>query len=246
MIVTCPECSTKFNLDPGRITGDTAKVRCSRCKYVFEITDEGKRLPAIPKAKTAAKGPSPKQAFRKPLVSSLQAKRILMIGLVILIVVGGGLTYWFMRTPGETAKPPAPPVETEPGNKHVALINVEGQFSESATLGKVFVVNGLVRNDYPHTIRFIRIEGLLHDVPQGPPLKSVIVYAGNPLAEDEIRLLSADELNLVLNNKNGRSDLNARVPPGEAIPFSLLFYDLPPEMKEYTVKVLDSQPYDES
>ena len=104
MIVTCPECSTKFNLDPGRITGDRAKVRCSRCKYVFEITDEGKQLPAIPKAKTASKGPSPKKAFRKPLVSSLQAKRILMIGLVILIVVGGGLTYWFMRTPGESPK----------------------------------------------------------------------------------------------------------------------------------------------
>ena len=243
MIVTCPECSTKFNLDPARVTGDTAKVRCSKCKYVFEITEEGKPLPSIPKAKTVPPGQVALPTVRKPLISSLQAKRILVVGVLLVIVVGAGLGFWFTRTPGEPAKPPAQPQETDPGNKHLALINVEGQFSESATLGKVFVVHGLVRNDYTHTVRFIRIEGMLHSAPKDPPLKKTIVYAGNPLAEEEIRLLSEDELNLVLNNKNGKSDLNESVPPGESIPFTLLFHDLPPDMKEYTVKVLDSQPY---
>ncbi|MBI4774594.1 MAG: zinc-ribbon domain-containing protein [Deltaproteobacteria bacterium] len=243
MIVTCPECATKFNLDPKRVPGDTAKVRCSRCKFVFEITDKGKALPAIPKAErpSGPKKPPPKPVVRTPRISSLQAKRILAVGILVLIVLGAGASYWFMRTPG-AAKPPAKPGETDPGNKRLALSNVEGGFEESATLGKVFVVHGLVRNDYNHAVRFIRIEGLLHSAAEAPPLKTVVVYAGNPLAEEEIRLLSEEELNLVLNNKNGKSDMDARVPPGESIPFSLLFKDLPPEMKEYTVKVLDSQP----
>ena len=77
---------------PGRITGDTAKVRCSKCKYVFEITDKGKMLPSIPKAKTTPKSAPPRFAGRKPKVSSLQAKRILVMGLLVLIVVGAGLS----------------------------------------------------------------------------------------------------------------------------------------------------------
>ncbi len=41
MVVTCPECSTKFTLDSSRIPGPTTKVRCSRCRHVFRITRDG-------------------------------------------------------------------------------------------------------------------------------------------------------------------------------------------------------------
>ncbi|MCD6582539.1 MAG: zinc-ribbon domain-containing protein [Desulfuromusa sp.] len=35
MIIVCPECSTKFNVDSDRIPDAGAKVRCARCKHVF-------------------------------------------------------------------------------------------------------------------------------------------------------------------------------------------------------------------
>jgi len=35
MIIVCPECSTKFNVDSDRIPEGGAKVRCARCKHVF-------------------------------------------------------------------------------------------------------------------------------------------------------------------------------------------------------------------
>ena len=35
MIIACPECSTKFNVDSDRIPDGGAKVRCARCKHVF-------------------------------------------------------------------------------------------------------------------------------------------------------------------------------------------------------------------
>lgn len=37
MIVTCASCLTKFNLDESKIPAKGAKVRCSRCQYVFFI-----------------------------------------------------------------------------------------------------------------------------------------------------------------------------------------------------------------
>ncbi len=37
MIIACPECSTRFNLDSDRIPDKGAKVRCARCKHVFLV-----------------------------------------------------------------------------------------------------------------------------------------------------------------------------------------------------------------
>ncbi len=37
MIVQCPECTTKYNLDESKIGHDGTKVRCSRCKNVFTV-----------------------------------------------------------------------------------------------------------------------------------------------------------------------------------------------------------------
>jgi predicted Zn finger-like uncharacterized protein len=35
MIIVCPECSTKFNINAERLPAAGAKVRCARCKHVF-------------------------------------------------------------------------------------------------------------------------------------------------------------------------------------------------------------------
>lgn len=37
MIIVCPECSTKFNVDSDRIPDGGTKVRCARCKHVFLV-----------------------------------------------------------------------------------------------------------------------------------------------------------------------------------------------------------------
>ena len=39
MIIVCPECSTKFNVNSERIPAGGAKVRCARCKHVFLAED---------------------------------------------------------------------------------------------------------------------------------------------------------------------------------------------------------------
>ena len=37
MLVQCPECTTKYNLDESKIGHDGSKVRCSRCQNVFTV-----------------------------------------------------------------------------------------------------------------------------------------------------------------------------------------------------------------
>jgi predicted Zn finger-like uncharacterized protein len=63
MEVACPECGTRFSLDESRIPGSTAKVRCSRCQYVFRITREGQVLSPdwTPPPETPPEAPPPKE-----------------------------------------------------------------------------------------------------------------------------------------------------------------------------------------
>lgn len=35
MVIVCPECTTKFRVNPERIPASGAKVRCARCKHIF-------------------------------------------------------------------------------------------------------------------------------------------------------------------------------------------------------------------
>jgi len=52
MIVQCHQCSTKFNLDDGKLGPDGAWVRCGKCSEVFQVLPPGQE-PAKPEAPLA-------------------------------------------------------------------------------------------------------------------------------------------------------------------------------------------------
>ncbi|PKN43649.1 MAG: hypothetical protein CVU60_01130 [Deltaproteobacteria bacterium HGW-Deltaproteobacteria-18] len=56
MLVQCPECTTKYNLDESKIGHDGSKVRCTRCKNVFTVfrpISEDVATPEIPEPSPA-------------------------------------------------------------------------------------------------------------------------------------------------------------------------------------------------
>jgi predicted Zn finger-like uncharacterized protein len=67
MEVACPECGTRFSLDESRIPGAAAKVRCSRCQYVFRINREGHIVSPewTPPVETPPETPPPEE-IREP------------------------------------------------------------------------------------------------------------------------------------------------------------------------------------
>ncbi len=38
MVISCPECSTRFRVEEGKIPAQGAKIRCARCKHIFAVT----------------------------------------------------------------------------------------------------------------------------------------------------------------------------------------------------------------
>jgi len=47
MVVKCPQCQAKFNLADGKVTEKGLKVRCSKCKNVFEVKKGSAQAPEV-------------------------------------------------------------------------------------------------------------------------------------------------------------------------------------------------------
>lgn len=95
MIVTCPNCSTKFNLPDANATPG-AKLRCSVCKHVFPLpeTAEKQELSLTPKESgiDIDNLPVPEAKKRKNSSGSL------IVLLLLLCAVAGGTWYAWTHT----------------------------------------------------------------------------------------------------------------------------------------------------
>ena len=71
MIVICEECGKKYKIDPAKIKGDEAKVRCKACNHVFMVkrpdTSEEKSDSLVPE--------TPEATPKEPEVTGLSDKR---------------------------------------------------------------------------------------------------------------------------------------------------------------------------
>lgn len=64
MIVTCPSCQTRFRFPPDKIGPDGARIRCSRCRSVFAVSQRGEAFaerggPAEARPTLASAAPAP-------------------------------------------------------------------------------------------------------------------------------------------------------------------------------------------
>ncbi len=82
MIIQCPDCQTRFKLDPERVPRRSIRVRCSKCRYVFPVdgsvldpAPEASSFDAVeprpvsaPRPAAEVDAPSPPEFDRGPLV----------------------------------------------------------------------------------------------------------------------------------------------------------------------------------
>ena len=76
----------------------------------------------------------------------------------------------------------------------------------------------------------------------GKVAKDGIVYCGNILSETELQTLGMDAITKKLSNRFGNQKANFRVPSGKELPFMVVFNELPENLGEFSVEVVDSIP----
>lgn len=268
MIIQCPRCQTKYELDESILPPGGSTVRCTRCGHVFQAsppTDAGEIGDDL--LDFLGEGDDGFLADGEDKKKGRAGKIILWIVLILIILglMGLGTVVLlkskgvhldkdylkidlFEKAPflnifgssGKSDKAKAGQEKPDHGNAEIELEGVTGRFADSAQAGQVFIVQGSVRNAYAEPVSFIRLKGFLHTKTARNAVEK-IAYAGNILTETELANFSGEMMDAALLNKAGSGNANLNVPPDESVKFMIVFYNLPKNLTEYTVEVVSSQ-----
>jgi predicted Zn finger-like uncharacterized protein len=251
MIVTCPECLTKFRLEEERIPETGAKARCSKCGHVFQI-----QKPAPPDESFFSHGEDAEMGqvgdMGESSGRSFFRRKWVIPGVLVLLLAAGAIWYFGMG-PGKGARSLFAPGEFLSDtaaalkkaalslpflNKYaglgdqaqgiISLEKVKGYYVESGSLSRTFVIQGEAANHWKESRSFIKVKGTLLDS-RGNKVREQEAYCGNILSEKDIREMSPAAVEKSLGSQFGVSFSNVNILPGNSVPFMIIFLDLPPE-----------------
>lgn len=236
MIVTCPSCSTKFNL-PDTQAAPGAKLRCSVCKHVF-LLSEGTQ------PKTISMEPAPQPVDMPEPRKKSGSMTGILVTLILLCLVAGGTWWAWTYTPlfDSVKAMITPPKKEDPVElvKNIALRGVRQYNISNEKLGNISVVEGKTVNGFNQPRELIRIEAALYDA-SGNALVSKQQLAGTSLSLFQLQVLGEQELEEALANKIDIMAYNTNVTPGGEVPFMVVFYNPPDNATEFGVKVIDAR-----
>lgn len=242
MEITCPGCSSKFNL-PDNLAKPGAKLRCAVCKNVFQLPGGARPVqpPSPPSPPPPPPPPSPPSQYMPPPIPAMPRKSKsrfllwLILGLITAGAVGAGT--WFWMQPGASA-----PVEENVSKnvERLTMRNVRQYNVNNEKAGKVFVIEGRVVNEFDEPKGLIELEGALYDKDK-KPLTMKRQLAGTQLSLFQLQVLNEKEMDSFLNNKVELLANNTDVKPGGEVPFMILFYDPPDNVAEFGVKIVNAK-----
>ena len=183
-----------------------------------------------------------------PKKSSLS--RILVLLILLLVILGGAAGFLFIQEGSLNLKmvteylpflqeyigeAPA----SSPGDR--IGINIEGSSYVNGQAGQMLVIQGAAVNNHPTTRSAITVKGvLLND--KGQPLLQQTVFCGNKLKDAALQSMPFAAIEEAMNNQFGDGLSNMNVAAGTAIPFTIVFRNLPAGVANINVEVVDSKP----
>jgi predicted Zn finger-like uncharacterized protein len=193
----------------------------------------------------------PKKATRPSGVRKPGRSPVLPVILIVVVLLLGGATAVYFFAPQyipESVVQFLPFLKgaerretTDPGIRRLSFKAITGHFAESSKAGQLFVVKGIVANNYSSSRSYILVKGSILD-DKGKVVRTKLAYAGNSFTDDEIKQLSQDQINQAMRNRPGKGDMNLNVKPQAAIPFMVIFDELPDNLSEFTVEAVSSSP----
>lgn len=253
MIVTCPKCSTRYNLPDASARPD-AKARCTVCRHVFPLAGAESPAGGAHAPETAArasadvsdiigevKGYDLDATPRKP-EEKKRKRTSLVVALVMVLLVAGGAAAWkFMPRGGEKkTQDAAQQASASDQIKNIALRNVRQYYINNEKLGQVSVIEGRVVNNFTTPRELIKIEASLYDK-DGNTVVSKTQLCGTTVSLFHLQVLSEQELETALHNKIDVLTNNTNVAPSGEVPFMVVFYNPPSTVTEFGVKVVEAR-----
>lgn len=171
-----------------------------------------------------------------------------IIIVLVLLLAGGAIgAYVFLKGEVPFLKGGIPflgkqkPAVVDAGNLHITLPaqKISTEFVENSAAGQLFVIRGMVRNDYPEARNFIKVRGVLY-AQNGKAVQDKTAFCGNILSESQLKTIDKAAMDMRLQNRFGDGKTNFEVASGAEVPFMVLFSDLPHDFGEYSIQVVSS------
>jgi predicted Zn finger-like uncharacterized protein len=178
-----------------------------------------------------------------------------LVLLLLLVLLGAGGYFIYDTTGFDVSKfklsdlPEIPFISAWLGAKQTpeAVVPVEasvkGNWVENSNDGRIYIIQGRVKNEYSEPRSYIRVTGQIFA--DGRKFqRTAQAYCGNMPTREEMENLPVAELQKQLGNRSGANNSNVMVPPGKEIPFTVIFAGLPEdvELQEYAVEISGSLP----
>ncbi|MFA5182860.1 MAG: DUF3426 domain-containing protein [Syntrophales bacterium] len=161
--------------------------------------------------------------------------------LMLILLVGGGSLFLFPQYgqlvmnelnalfPGlasftaQEAPVSAPAV----GPAQVKIVDVKQRFVNNALLGNIRIVEGVAMNASPYPMARIKVGGELYDM-IGTPVRQSSAFCGNLLTDEELGIMSEEQIVRELANPQGSDVPNDKIAPNGMIPFMIVIMREPP------------------
>jgi hypothetical protein len=171
-----------------------------------------------------------RQELPLPITSRSKPSPIfgVLIGVIALLVISvlGYVGYSSFSTSKEA-------VVSESGK--ISVKNVKATYIENGQAGELLVISGEALNEYPQPRAALQVKVTLFSA-GGESLATKSAYGGNPLTGEQLMNLPLDKIEAVMANQFGDSLANMEVPPGRAIPFVVVFANIPEGVKDFGVQ----------
>ncbi|PLY01860.1 MAG: hypothetical protein C0622_06510 [Desulfuromonas sp.] len=202
----------------------------------FDIEEDASDEPLIEAAAEEDDMPVETEVGEKKKGGGSLMKILLLLILLVLIAAGA---YIYLGGAGNLlGQNDTRPVEQ---TGRITLADLEGKFIQNEQAGELFLIRGNAVNEFNKPRAAVQVKGVLFD-PTGKPLLQKTVFCGNPISDSELQSLNFAELEELMGNQFGKDLSNMKVNKGQAIPFAIVFKDLPKNISEFSVIVAASKP----
>jgi len=179
-------------------------------------------------------------------IARKSTSRVFLLLTLLLLLLGGAGAYLYLQSDGQQfverllvtlkGEEPAAPVE-----QRIGLTISGSSYVDNREVGQLLVIQGAATNNFSGVRSAITVKGVLVGA-DGKVLQQQTVFCGNYLSEEKLRTMKYAQIEEAMNNQFGDSLVNMNVKPGTAIRFTVVFRNLPQNLANISVEVVDSKP----
>ncbi|MCF8104978.1 MAG: zinc-ribbon domain-containing protein [Desulfohalobiaceae bacterium] len=252
MIITCPQCGTKYKLADHRLQPEGSRVRCSSCSFVFHCpppTEGDSQIKAEQRTNAEASEASPLQP-PAPETAKKSRKSLFLLLLLLLVVLSAAAYLYYPQLKavlpflGESSSPISLSRKSEeplPDLSRITFTDVRQYMVNNKNIGQLLVIEGKAINQYQAAVEMIKVQAEIFDA-NGLGLKSKTFYCGNTLSLFQLQVLDRREMETALGSRVGVLTNNSNLQPDQEVSFMTVFYNPPQEMAEFSLKVIQADP----